>query len=406
MRYTFSWRAFIVGISIGAFVVTCIWLPSLVQAGTDSYRIYACAQKASEVLQVDCWLQITFDKVRANNLAGAFLLFERMYDTYPYFGSSGCHQHAHKIGDTSYYELYLSEGRTLQTMDFPQETTSCGYGFFHGFIEHLIQDRPEPAFVTQSCEYLRDRLSATMGSIAIICYHASGHGFIMAKAGRLTEKEWGNALAIVPEPLRACESIPVASEREIEDCRQGVFNVISDWMALNDYGLHFDFTDPFAVCNALQRSWRHACYYELGMKLGGEHKDDPEKAVDMVQSITDPQLREVALGVMVAGMMQRQAPLDGYKAVFESCTRIENNELFRVCIYSAASGMMEHGSPGKEYEKLVPTCALPILDVREGSRICYRSFFARLSKFYPPEKKASICKLVAEKYQEECNATS
>lgn len=380
--------------------------PSLVEGFSLSQEIGSCERSfTSDAEKINCWLQIVFDRLRSEGLVSAYRAFSYLYETRPIFGASGCHQHAHKVGDTAYYELFVAGGLTLEEMNFPQETTSCGYGFFHGFVEHLIQDHPDGAYVTKTCEYLRERYSESMRDIGIICYHASGHGFTISKADTLTKSEWGNMYALVEEPLLSCESLPDISSREIEDCREGVFNVISDWMVLEDLGLSFDYEEPFKLCNTLLERWKHACYYELGMKLEPVIGDEPTEAEKFVRNIGDTDLRETVFGVMIAGMMQRQAPLNGYEEVLGGCLNVVDATLMHICVRSLVNGMMEHGSPGKEYEKILPLCAFPSLKEREVESVCYEALARRLSRFYVPEKKEFICARFPEAYADFCRET-
>lgn len=365
----------------------------------------ACdASTGNNAEKVDCWIQIVLSELREGGIHEAYEAFSHIYDTYPVFGASGCHQHAHKIGDTAYYELFVKNGLSLQDMEFPQETTSCGYGFYHGFIEHLIQDRPDPGFVVETCEYLRGRLSGSMRDVGTVCYHASGHGFTVAKADVLKEEEWGKLSAIIEEPLRQCESLPT-TDPEIEDCRQGVFNVITDWMTMNNLGLTYDYAKPFTPCNNVPTKWQHACYYETGMKLEPVIGDSPLKAAEYVGSIASTTLRHVTFGVMVAGMMQRQAPLNGYETIIIECENIIDYELFHLCVRSAVNGMMEHGSPGKEYEKILPLCTREVLRERLASEYCFEVLANRLSRFYSSEKKQEICSLFPDEYRGKCAET-
>lgn len=381
------------------------WMFGAVRQALVERNATACdISNGTESEKLDCWLQLIFSEMKRGGVASAFAAFGHIYDTYPMFGASGCHQHAHKVGDTAYYEFFVAKGLTLEEMDFPQETTTCGYGFFHGFVEHLIQDNPDPAFVAETCEYLRSRLSHDMRDIGTICYHASGHGFTVAKADVLKKSEWGNMRAMIEMPLARCEGLPT-NEKEVEDCREGVFNVISDWMTMNNLGLEFNFEDPFSSCNQLPARWHYACYYEFGMKLEPVTGDSPIRAAEYVQSIRDFTLREMTFGVMVAGMMQRDAPLGSYLETFKECTSMPD-ELFKMCITSSANGMMEHGSPGKEYMDVMRACAEPILSPREGTRLCFETLALRLSRFYTQEEKARICEEFPQLYKDSCHRAS
>ncbi|MEK7505585.1 MAG: hypothetical protein AAB597_01675 [Patescibacteria group bacterium] len=386
-------------LSVGFYAVT--------PGAQDSRAATECAGGArNDAERVDCWLQIVFERLRNDGIASAYETFGRLYDSYPLFGASGCHQHAHKVGDTAYYELFVAAGRRdIEGMDFPQSATSCGYGFFHGFIEHLIQDHPSPAYVTTACEYLRGKYSGTMRDIGTICYHASGHGFTLAQVDTLPKTEWGKLPGFIARPLAQCEDLPFAKEREVEDCREGVFNVIADWMTGNEYGLRFDYEHPFDTCADTPIRAAYACYYELGQKLEPVIKDNPLVAERLVAPIEDKGLRETAFGVMVAGMMQRKVPLGEEKKILDSCLKIGDQALFRVCILSLANGMMEHGSPGKEYQRVLFVCSDSRLEERGIGGFCYDTLALRLSRFYAPEKKLRICGLFPADRTESCVAT-
>jgi len=169
--------------------------------------------------KIDCWLEIIKDEFHKEGIKSAFDVFTDIYRTYDVFANTGCHQHAHRVGDFSYYFDYLSH-RDISKMDFPQSTTSCGYGFFHGFLEHLIQDNPDPSFVIETCEYLTANLKERMPAIDYTCYHGSGHGFTLAQADYLTKSsQWTPAL-FTGEALDKCESMSDSiSKRSLDDCQ-------------------------------------------------------------------------------------------------------------------------------------------------------------------------------------------
>lgn len=251
-------RTYIFVFALLLCVIAVFWIRSEFSARATMMRAAtACDVKGADGPEkIDCWLELATAFVRKGDISGAFSVFSYLYNTYPYFGASGCHLHAHRLGDAAYYEYYVVQDKSLADMELPQETTSCGYGFFHGFIEHLIQDRPDPAFVTKTCEYLRGRLSPTMRDIATICYHASGHGFIQSIGDSLAKRNWGNISDMVTLPLTNCEKLRSAGDGGIEDCREGIFNVLSDWMSVENFGLKFDFVHPFKVCDALTPRWQ------------------------------------------------------------------------------------------------------------------------------------------------------
>lgn len=377
--------------------------PRIVEGISNRTAAEQCAQSyKGDNAEVDCWAQIALSYMRNGDILAAYRAFDYLYGAYPGFAAWGCHVNAHRLGDTAYYQFFVTRGLELDQMDFPQQTTSCGYGFYHGFLEHLIQDHPQADYVIKTCEYLRGRLQNDMRDIARVCYHASGHGFIQEVADTLKKSDWGNIAKMVSGPLSKCEALPNRTELEIEECREGVFNVLSNWMVEKDFGLTFDYEDPFRSCDALSARWQRACYTEFGQKLQPIVGDNILAAEKYAGSIRDMELRHITFGVVVAGMMQRLAPLDQYQTVFTDCTLVKDEDLFHFCLVSATNGMMEHGDPGNEYRKILPMCSLPELTARNGTATCLHTLARRLSRFYTPEKKIEICTLFPEAYKTSC----
>jgi len=390
--------ALVLAIAAGMFALS---VPHLAERIATILHAEAC-DAAHEGVQakVDCWLERPLGIVNAGSLTAGFRAFTYLYETYPAFASTGCHRYAHKVGDAAYYNLMLAHGLSLEDIDFPQSTTACGYGFFHGFVEHLVQNDPDQRTVVAHCEYLRSTYAGTMRDIGTICYHASGHGFMQAQADALPEGMHGNPRLMVRRPLEECEALPT-NEREIEDCREGVFNVLVDWMETGDFGLTFDLKDPLGVCAHVEKQWEYACYYELGQNLGKITEGSPLKAAQFSMSIRDAELRTMTFGVMVAGMMQSAAALDEYTTVLDECVHIDDQALYETCVVSSANGMMEHGVPGSEYEKVLELCAVGFLDER-GRSVCYGALASRLTRFYPQEKAEQICAEFPASYREAC----
>jgi hypothetical protein len=388
-------------VAAGIFMLYVPHLPERI--GTVVHADACDAAHEGIQAKVDCWLGRPLSIVDAGSLTAGFRAFTYLYETYPAFASTGCHRYAHKVGDAAYYNFMLAKGLALEEVEFPQSTTACGYGFFHGFIEHLVQNDPDEKNVVQNCEYLRETYAKNMRDIGTICYHASGHGFMQTQADALPDAMWGNPGLMVKQPLEACERLPTNGQ-EIEDCREGVFNVLVDWMETKDFGLSFDLDDPLALCSRVAAGWQYACYYELGQNLGKITGGSPLRAAAFSASIRDTELRRMTFGVMVAGMMQSKTALDEYRELLGECTAIEEAVLYETCVVSSANGMMEHGVPGEEYAKVLDLCADARLTERDGDAACYRALGQRLARFYPPGKVASICGSFPSAYRDSCVA--
>ncbi|MBI4093702.1 hypothetical protein HY417_01955, partial [Candidatus Kaiserbacteria bacterium] len=255
-------------------------------------QIDACSAEHS-ARAIDCWYGLINAALEHDGITGAMEVFSKIYEQQPLFASTGCHKHAHFVGDQVYYKLYRGTN-DIRAIDFPQSSTACGYGIFHGFMEHLIQDNPDIPFVTEICTYLKERYSTVMGDIGTICYHGSGHGLMLAEAERVPKSGWGLVSFFTSTPARTCEALPEASSREIEECREGVYNVLVDWMEQTQYGFAYDEKNPFRICETEPRAWHQACYYEMAQKLDRVSSRDPVLLATLVSRIQDPFLRDMS----------------------------------------------------------------------------------------------------------------
>ena len=350
--------------------------------------------------KIECWMDVIRGELQNNGLAPAMKTFRQIYDAYPFFANSGCHRHAHRVGDMVYYEHYLAFN-DLTKIDFPPETTSCGYGFYHGFLEHLVQDNANPKFIDTTCTYLHQRLGSTMGDIRATCYHGSGHGIALAKAGDIPNAEWGKATVFIDKPLDICEALSKATSYETDECRQGVFNVLVDWMETKEYGFSYDDKHPFAICNTQPERRKFACYYEMSMKLDRVADYDPRNLAKVLKTVSIARFRDTGFRVGIAGMVQHVVGVNGQDDIFAQCSEL-NDAYVGMCAQSIVSGLFEHGRPRAEYEAAHAFCSSkPVID-RGVEKLCWEEFSARLHRFYQNDEGRKLCNMVPEAYRTQC----
>ncbi len=352
-------------------------------------QISACdTELKDDVAKVDCWLEVARGEFDTGGTPEAFKVFEFVYENYDSFANSGCHRHAHRVGDMAYYSDYLLT-QDITKVNFPKEATACGYGFYHGFFEHLIQDTPDVEFVTATCEYLRANIEDVAPAIAQTCYHGSGHGFVLAQADVLVKESQWSFSNFTEKPLEQCESLPRASEREISECRQGVYNVIVDWMSDEEYELSYNTDAPFTVCDTTSSKRKWDCYYEMSQKLDGLSGLNPQKMVSIVEKIDSVDLQELAIAVGVAGIVQ-QNPQGTQSGVLTSCQGIERVELRDKCIAGIVGGLVEHTTPDSEYRGAIEFCELSQLTTYDKN-ICYEHLQQKLQRFKTDAELKQMC---------------
>lgn len=384
----------------GVFLMATIAWYALFSPQSVTAAVEGCDQDQAMLdSKIECWLGIVRDTLRDDGLAEAMRVFREIYDTQPAFANSGCHRHAHRVGDMVYYEHFLAE-QDLTKIEFPPETGSCGFGFFHGFLEHLIQDHPSAEFITETCDYLDATLTPTMGDMRITCYHGSGHGLALATAERVPMDAWGEASVFIDEPLQVCESLPAASAEEIEECQEGVFNVLVDWMETDEYGFSYDANAAFALCEAQPRNRQHACYYEMAMKVDRASGFDPRGIARIAESIESTEFRDTVFKVGVGGLVQHVIADGTHEDIFSKCTELARH-FMEQCAASITDGLFEHGRPRFEYEGAREFCSSEIVRTHAADRACWKAFAGKLRRFYDDETARVQCTIIPESYRQE-----
>lgn len=389
-------------VAVPIAIIVCIAAVTYAPVVARSASLAGCGAQMSPDLVTECIFGLIESELDRDGLRGAMKVFSLAYKKYPSFANGGCHARAHRVGDVAYFRLYLKGG--LDALDFPQETTACGYGFYHGFMEHLIQDNPRPEFITETCDRLILNLGARMRDIQTICYHGAGHGLVLAQIERMSRSEWGNVKALVSAPAELCKKLERARSEDLEQCYEGIFNVLVDTMALGQYGFTYDMSQPFAICATQPLYLREACIYEVAQKLDSVSVFQPAKMIEVVSVLPNKDDQLMAFGVGMAGIVQQSIATEGgYQEVLASCTGISET-FYPQCVGSIVGGLFEHGEPQKEYQKALRFCEDPIIAERQVTKLCYEQAAARLPRFYTREKITSICREFPAAYREICAA--
>jgi len=348
---------------------------------------------------LDCWYQVLHEYHNAGGVAAAFVAFDYLYENKVYFAETGCHLHAHRIGDFAFFDSFLIH-HDLDKLSFPEGSQVCGYGFYHGFIEHLIQDNPSPQYVREVCDYMDKRLSGMMPLIRITCFHGSGHGFALAEVDEGDITIWGDYEKIINVPLQLCGELQ-AEESEISECYEGVFNVLVSWMETGEYGLSYNYQDPFWICVNQHTEYKWPCYYEVGQKLDFASQYSVKNAVAIVSQISDEGYDQRLLQLAVGNFLQSRNSATAHIEYLSDCFEIEDRYL-PSCVQGLVAGVVEHGNPGDEQKKAVEICSHELVGgyIQRG---CYEEVFGRLTKLYPKTRVTALCnQSLSESFTESC----
>jgi len=370
----------------------------LVGAEAVSYDCVANLSGLDVGAKRECWNDTLAKTFRKEGAAAAFRQFASFYSSDPDFTKVGCHIIAHQLGDVAYGE-YVRHGNDLSKLDFPPESVYCGYGYYHGILEHKIRDHPDFAKADGFCKELVREYESTVPRIQENCYHAIGHGFIPEP----TDVEaWGDPARLATPAIAACRNL--TNETLRSECMQGAFNVIADWLQNSQFGMKMPEEDSLALCRSFDDlEVSRACYYELSMKVlpfaGSDIRTVYQK---YAASIEDDALAAMVMHSATAGILGNRITEDNFIPLLMDCRSLPER-VREDCLKGITGGFVAHGEPEREYVKALDFCGDEALTGAE-KEICYQNVFRTFRSVYTPEKIEELCSLIDPEYQRLCYA--
>jgi len=355
----------------------------------NNISLLSCKKVIGQEKQLDCVDQIIEKQILQNNIVSGMRSFVTARNLFKFIASD-CHYRAHRLGDIVYYNFYLNT-RDISKIEFPEESTMCNGGFIHGFLEHLIQDNPNPATVTETCEFLRNILIDRGNYVSKDCYHGSGHGFLLAQTEKVSKNDWGNLHIFIDKPLFTCEQLEKASDAEKLECMSGVFTTLGLWMGNNEYGFSLDEKDPLLYCKNLKTDWQLPCYSEITHRIKFEL--DTAQFLDILESINNEVLRNRILFISASRDIRAAMGNDewgDYEKTLVRCEKLQQ-ELYERCIAGIIKGLFSHGEFDKEYIPALALCNEPVVLQRNIQSLCYEEITYQLHNYYTNEKIRFVC---------------
>jgi len=408
----FSSLLIIIGLAIGAYITFGILTKTNIVNKTKAYStiLITCGNILDHDKQIDCVYRVMQKEMQRTNSVKVGIDILSKIKKMEVFKESiknteRCHGFMHRIGDWAYYNLYRGLEKNISDIDFPQLTTICGYGFFHGFIEHLIQDNSDPVFFNNICELLKNRFGYSMKKISKACYHGIGHGFILAQADKISKEHWGDLNKFVDEPVLRCANLPSANQSEIETCWRGIFSTVAVfWTRNQEYGFSYDPYILFEQCNMLQSRANDICHIVFTLEFEiPDPKDNPASFEDVFINLSvDEDLTKESFVGPISEIIARNTKSGKYK-YRETLAQCESlNELFyKLCISGIARGLIVYEAPG-EHKEALSFCSEKIIEQRGLENFCYEKIIKYASLVYSVSDVNSICKRFPSHIREEC----
>lgn len=219
---------------------------------------------------------------------------KRIYTLHPGAGEV-CHLLTHYIGAAAYAAF-----AETQELSLSPDLDLCGYGFYHGFTERMLDVEGTAARVEEFCKKIEERLGEKSSSS---CYHGIGHGAVNAHDPKL----WGEDLKVIGRGLDLCAaSLKESGARQ--ECYTGVFSGLATFYTTGEYGMTIRPEDPMWVCRAVSEQYRLPCYGSMPIALSKITENDFSKIVGFAEGLPDRYGKEMvtyAAGVSIYSNLKK-----------------------------------------------------------------------------------------------------
>ena len=330
----------------------------------------------------NCYDKLISDTLQKRGLARAFDAFAYIFEKDAKFADD-CHGYTHTLGGSA-YKLFHSGKK----VELTEKASYCGFGFYHGVMEELFYEGGTINEARAFCSYAGTTLLGKSGDAEGACYHGIGHGVVDGT----DPNTWGSWEKIIAPGLSLCERVG-DNDTHKNRCASGVFNSLAIMFKDPKYRLVINKSDPYLICEKLSPDYfKRPCYEEMntlvldisGLNLGKSfpyisHIKDETYAMSAVESIAS----------YGAKVRDKNAPRAEYKKVINEC-RTFSAEISTACIRGYGAGLVEFGTPGREYEESLDFCQSGDLTAEEKKSCLHRVLFY-LAVIYPKGKAAAFC---------------
>jgi hypothetical protein len=342
-----------------------------------------------------CFEQRLKTALKNRGLNAALELMAQLYADSSVFRAS-CHSYSHILGAEA-FDLF-EDGRLEKLSG---KVSYCGYGFFHGFMEKMLQTSGNVAEAQDFCKKVGELLAKETSDAEGACYHGIGHGSVDGS----DPTAWGDARAMIEPSIRLCERVAPINDFQGKRyrCVTGVYNSIEILSQDPKYSLSEISQHPFRFCATQPTEYQEGCYTNMlpallrTVSFSGAMKEVLEIPLGTVER---PIRSHVLLSLMHEYVQRNLEKIDFPDSGVSMCRSVPENMRIS-CFEGISGGLMKYGKPAEEYVRALNFCLFPLLKADE-SEACYHYILSRLSIWYSKEKIEKICSTVDSRYARFC----
>jgi hypothetical protein len=297
----------------------------------------------------------------------------------------------HALGAAAYdlFERHVPTGLTPQT-------TYCGYGFFHGFIERLVFTSGDISKAREFCAQATQELASVTQKTDTACYHGIGHGV----ADSAERSEQLSPTDFLSAALALCDQVG-DDDRHKYLCSSGAFNSLAIAWGQGFIRSNGMDADPYALCSGQAIDYnRKACYEEMNSRVIGLYGEDLNAVLSYAMKVPSSSDRLVAVENLPPAYLVSFPSIGPTLQLAKSC-RLTDPVMSRGCMEGLVGGFIERGAPGSEYSEAVQLCQLAGLHAIERDS-CFSSLFSSVHYLYPAAVAEAVCQSLEATFKSYC----
>jgi len=389
-------RRIVSGVMVVAAAIAAVSLVRATQspAGLPAPAALAatCQNKSSNDL-LECWNSLLGRASLQYGLTATFNLVDFLYRNDPLFAGS-CHSYAHLIGQKS-YELW-AQGKSL---DATPSVSSCGYGFYHGFMEALVGRGGQISQARDFCLKIDQQLSKFGSKDASSCFHGIGHGTATPHDTSL----YGKPQAMIGPALSLCQTAATEAKQR-EDCHTGVYSAIATFMGDREYGLDVDTSDPLGLCPKQDPQYQAPCYIGMVVALSSLTQNSLPLAAPYIEKIQDDSIAKLVIRAMTGPVIYSDPKRQDFTEQILDCRRLQPR-LRESCLLGFAAGIYEFHSAKDGLGAVFNFCSTQAMTEREHES-CFGQMVRTVKDAHQPDEIRSACRQLPTEDQKYCEAAT
>jgi len=351
---------------------------------SDEQKLKSCQNITNLGLKTQCEEEAINIILALKGTDAAFEAVVKLSEQNPNFRAS-CHSFAHEIGQFA-YQLFKNK----KDFEISPKITICNYGFYHGFMEALVQQTGNFQEARDFCAVINTQLEKHGLYLTGECYHGIGHGTV----DQHSAEQWSDPEKVVNTSIELCKKV-ASNDKQLVDCSSGVFNGVANLYSSGQYGLITNKDDLFWICRKQDERIQKTCYGFMARTLLKMTNSNLAQAIDLA-SRTAPTnyLENIIANITVLPSNVSEEELVNLCRSLDEKTEI-------ACLKGYTISLLQSGQPGKEYRDPINFCESELLTPEERN-MCFENILPQLKNYYPQDKLEEICNGVDSQYRNLC----